>query len=120
MLRSQGGRKGPLALFAGISGATVDPNDLRLYFSTNASQNYGSYSNPQLDDLMSRAQQELDAEKAKPLHAQIQQIIVDEVPIYYAWYRPFLHVVKKKFAGYVDSADTGGLFYELEQWYSNG
>ena len=91
-----------------------------LYFSTGASQNYGGYSNPQLDDLGKQARQQLDPEKAKPLHAQIQQIINDDVPIYYAWYRPFLHVAKKKFAGYVDSADTGGMFYELEQWYING
>jgi peptide/nickel transport system substrate-binding protein len=105
---------------AGINGATVDPNDLGLYFATGASQNYGSYSNPQFDALAKQAQQELDPEKAKPLFAQMQQIVYDEVPIYYAWYRPFLHVAQKKFAGYVDSADTGGMFYELEQWYVNG
>ena len=70
--------------------------------------------------LLKQAKQELDIEKQKPLYAQIQQIIMDELPTYYAWYRPFLHVVKKKFTGYVDSADQGGIFYELEQWYVNG
>ncbi|HEX5504235.1 MAG TPA: hypothetical protein VFW96_16540 [Thermomicrobiales bacterium] len=36
------------------------------------------------------------------------------------WYRPYLHVVKKKFAGYVDSLDTGGIFSEMEKMYVNG
>ena len=62
----------------------------------------------------------LDPEKQKPLYSQVQQIMLDDLPYFFAWYRPYLHVAKKKFAGYVDSADTGGLFYEIENWYVNG
>jgi len=42
---------------------------------------------------------------------------MEEVPIFWAWYRPFIHVVNKRFGGYVDSNLTGGLFVGLENWY---
>jgi peptide/nickel transport system substrate-binding protein len=101
-------------------GTTVDPGDLYDQFTTGSSRNYAQYSNPQLDPLLKQAKQELDPEKQKPLYAQIQKIIMDDVPFHFAWYRPFLHVIKKKFTGYTDSADTGGLFYEMERMYING
>ncbi len=105
---------------AGVNGVTVDAGELYDQFSTTGSENFSNYSNAQLDTLLTQAKQELSLDKQKPLYAQIQAIVQDDAPTYYAWYRPFLHAVKKKFAGYVDSADEGGVFYELEQWYVNG
>ena len=101
-------------------GATVSPNDLYDSFATAGSQNFGNYTNPKVDDLLAQANILLDPEKQKPLYSQVQQIMLDDLPYFFAWYRPYLHVAKKKFAGYVDSADTGGLFYEIENWYVNG
>ncbi len=101
-------------------GTTVDPGELYDQFTTGTARNYGNYSNPQLDPLLKQVKQELDPQKQLPLYKQIQAIIMEDVPFHFAWYRPYLHVAKKKFAGYVDSADTGGMFYELEQWYVNG
>jgi ABC-type transport system substrate-binding protein len=57
----------------------------------------------------------LDQDAAKETYAQIQAILMDELPTFQAWYRPFLHTVKKTFSGYVDSA-AYGLFHELENW----
>ncbi|MDQ6906066.1 MAG: ABC transporter substrate-binding protein [Chloroflexota bacterium] len=101
-------------------GTTVDPGELYDQFTTGTARNYGNYSNQQLDPLLKQVKQELDPQKQLPLYKQIQAIIMEDVPFHFAWYRPYLHVAKKKFAGYVDSADTGGMFYELEQWYVNG
>ncbi|MDQ6601856.1 MAG: ABC transporter substrate-binding protein, partial [Chloroflexota bacterium] len=98
-------------------GTTVDPGELYDQFTTGTARNYGNYSNQQLDPLLKQVKQELDPQKQLPLYKQIQAIIMEDVPFHFAWYRPYLHVAKKKFAGYVDSADTGGMFYELEQWY---
>jgi ABC-type transport system substrate-binding protein len=50
------------------------------------------------------------------MYQQIQQIIMDEVPTFYAWYRPFLHVISKEFTGYTDSISYGGLFHMLEDF----
>ncbi|HET8626751.1 MAG TPA: ABC transporter substrate-binding protein, partial [Thermomicrobiales bacterium] len=101
-----------------FSGVTIDPGELYLQFGTGQSENYSSYSNPQLDTLLKQAKQELDITKQKDLYKQIQAIIMEDQPADFAWYRPFLHVAKTKFAGYVDS--SSGLFEELEKWYIAG
>jgi len=105
---------------AGITGVTASAGDLYDYFATDGSQNFGSYTNPKLDDILKQARQELSTDKQVALYTQAQAILMDDLPCHWAWYRPFLHVTKKKFAGYVDSADTGGFFSELETWYVNG
>jgi len=100
-----------------FTGVTVDPGELYDQFASGASGNYTGYSNPELDALMLSARQELDIEKAKEIYTQIQAIFMDELPVFYAWYRPFLHVVDKtKFAGYVDSAYDNGLYETLQNW----
>jgi len=105
---------------AGITGVTASAGDLYDYYATDGSQNFGSYTNPKLDDILKQARQELSTDKQVGLYAQAQAILMDDLPCHWAWYRPFLHVTKKKFTGYVDSADTGGFFSELETWYVNG
>ena len=100
-----------------FAGVTVDPGELYDQFRTGAPGNYMAYSNPDLDALLEQARVELDMDKAKALYAQIQTIIVDDSPMYYAWYRPFLQAVNKaKYAGYLGSNMEEGLFYDLEQF----
>jgi ABC-type transport system substrate-binding protein len=73
-------------------------------------------SNPELDELLEQARTTLDQDAAIPIYADIQRIIMDEVPMHFAWYRPFLHTVNStKFANYVDSG-AFGLFSVLEDW----
>lgn len=98
-----------------FGGITAEPSELAEGFGTGASGNYSNYSNPQLDALLAQAVAELDIEKAKPIYAQIQAILMDDLPTFFAWYRPFLHTVKKNYTGYTDSAQFG-LFYTLEDW----
>jgi ABC-type transport system substrate-binding protein len=96
-------------------GVTAEPSELYDSLHTGASGNYQSYSNPDMDALLEQARQELDTEKAKGIYKQIQALYMDDVPMFSAWYRPFLHVVKKEFTGYTDSA-AYGLFHTLEDW----
>jgi peptide/nickel transport system substrate-binding protein len=100
-----------------FAGVTVDPSELYDQFHTGVPGNYMNYSNPELDTLLEQARQELDLEKAKGIYKQIQARIQDQLPVFYAWYRPFIHVVDKtKYAGYTDSALDEGLFETLEDW----
>lgn len=101
------------------AGITIDPGDLASYYETDGSANYAGYSNPDLDKLFDEARTTLDVAKQKELYAQVQQILVEDLPATYSWYRPYLHVVKKKFAGYVDSNLSNGPFAELENVYIN-
>lgn len=96
-------------------GVTAEPSELYDQLYTGAAANYGSYSNPEMDALLEQARQELDQEAAKAIYKQIQALYLDDVPMYSAWYRPFLHVTQKRFEDYTDSA-AYGLFHTLEDW----
>ena len=100
------------------SGADVDPGELFNIYSTSGSENFTGYTNPQLDDLLKQAVQNLDVDQQVPIYKQIQQILTTDMPATFSWYRPFIHVTKKKYAGYTDTnALEEGLFAELEKWY---
>ncbi len=97
-----------------FGGITADPGELSSQFGTGAAGNFTGYSNPELDELMDAARQELDIEAAKVIYKDIQRIITEDVPIHFAWYRPFLHVINSKFTGYTPSNLEQGLFHSLE------
>ncbi len=67
--------------------ATADPyssgynpdEHLRLYAYTNASRNYGKYSNSNYDKLVDQADQEPDAGKRADLMHQAQKVLLDDV-----------------------------------------
>jgi peptide/nickel transport system substrate-binding protein len=97
-----------------FAGTTADPGELYDQFLTGSTGNYMGYGNPELDDLLKQARQELDQDAAKAIYKQIQAIIVDDSPLFFAWYRPFLNVVNKKFTGFTPSNLAQQLFYSLE------
>jgi peptide/nickel transport system substrate-binding protein len=97
-----------------FAGATIDPSDLYDQFHTGVPGNYFNYSNPELDALLEQGRQELDIEKAKGIYKQVQAIMMDDLPMFFAWYRPFLHAIKKKYTGYTDSNLDEGLFETIE------
>lgn len=98
-----------------FAGVTAEPTELYEDFHTNGTSNYSSYSNPELDALLEQARETVDIEAAKPIYSEIQKIIIEEVPFFFAWYRPFLHTVNQKWTGYTDSGQEG-LFYTLKDW----
>jgi len=97
-----------------FAGATVDPSDLADQFSTGVPGNYFGYSNPELDALLKQGREELDIEAAKGIYKQVQAILMDDLPMFFAWYRPFLHAIKKTYTGYTDSNLDEGLFETIE------
>lgn len=97
-----------------FAGVTVDPSELYDQFHTGVPGNYMNYSNPELDALLKQGRAELDIEAAKEIWKQVQALIMDEVPMFYAWYRPFLHAISKKYTGYTGSNLEQGLFYTIE------
>lgn len=48
--------------------------------------NRGYYSNPQVDNLIDRARRETDLKVRKPLYAEVQRILADELPYIDLWY----------------------------------
>ena len=102
----------------GSTYVALDPGELYQQYATDGSENDMGYSNPDLDKLLTQVRQELDINKQIPIYTQIQQILVDAFPSTYAWYRPYIHVFKTKFAGYTDqNVLVEGVFNDLQNWY---
>ena len=99
------------------SGAIVEPDELYLTLHSESARNVYHYANAEVDQLLTDARLEVDQERRKEMYGRVQEILMDEVPIFWAWYRPFVHVTNNRFSGYVDSNLTGGLFVGLENWY---
>jgi peptide/nickel transport system substrate-binding protein len=48
--------------------------------------NRGFYSNPKLDSLIDKARREIDPNARKPLYAEVQRILAEDVPYIDLWY----------------------------------
>ena len=99
------------------SGATVEPDELFLTLHSESARNVYHYANTEVDQFLEDARAEVDQDKRKEMYGRVQEILLEEVPIFWAWYRPFIHVTNNRFGGYVDSNLTGGLFVGLEDWF---
>lgn len=96
-----------------FAGATLDPNDLFDQFYSSSPTNDTGYANPELDALLEQARETVDQEAARPIWSQVQQILMRDVPMHWAWYRPFISVVDDQYSGYSLAQGDGGLFRTL-------
>ncbi len=96
-----------------FAGVTPDPNDLFDQFHSTGAANSTGYSSPELDALLEEARQILDQEQSKPVWSQVQQILMRDVPMHWAWYRPFIYVVSNEYTGFTLSNLDGGIFRTL-------
>jgi peptide/nickel transport system substrate-binding protein len=95
---------------ADFAGVTAEPSELWDQFHSQSVLNHSGYSSPELDELLVQAKQTLDQAAAKPIYAQIQAILMRDVPMHWAWYRPFIHVLRNDETGYTGSNLDGGVF----------
>jgi peptide/nickel transport system substrate-binding protein len=98
---------------ADFAGVTEEPSELFEQFHSTSVSNHSGFSTPELDDLLAQAKQALDIEEAKAIYARIQAILMKEVPMHWAWYRPFLYVIRADFGNYENSNLDGGIFRSL-------
>jgi peptide/nickel transport system substrate-binding protein len=78
----------------------IDPDgNISRFLATAASANYGSFSSPQLDDLLSRAARLTDPAQRAQLYGQAVQIIQRENPIIYTYRQRNLTVHSAAVAG---------------------
>lgn len=96
-----------------FAGATLDPNDLFDQFHSTGASNYTGYSTPELDSLLEQGRTTLDQEASKPIWAEVQRILMQDVPMHWAWYRPFISVVENTYTSYTVALGDGGLFRSL-------
>lgn len=98
--------------------AEIEPHELFNAFHTDGSNNMGNYSNPELDELLEQGAVTVDQAERKAIYDRAQEIIMEEVPATYAWYRPFIQVIDTQYEGpwLQSSRLTGGIFRNLYEW----
>ncbi len=86
------------AMIAGW-GAGTDPATLDNIFKTGGGRNYGQFSNERVDELFELAQAEFDRGKRSEYYAELHDILWDEQPYMWLFYRPSLYGVSKQIRG---------------------
>jgi len=70
-------------------GGNEDPDIFYVFHSSRFppnGANRGFYSNPKVDALIDRARREVDPAVRKPIYAELQRILADELPYINLWY----------------------------------
>jgi peptide/nickel transport system substrate-binding protein len=94
---------------------TYDPDDLYNYLYSTSPANVYHYKNPQVDRLLTQGRETVDQNRRIEIYDQLQQVIADELPTYWAYYRAFINVIGRNFGGVHPS--FLGLFWNLPKIY---
>ncbi len=91
---------------------TIDET-LTPFFYTGANWNYTKYSNPEVDELLTRARSLVGFEERKPLYDRVQEILYHEGPTAVPYFKNYVSAVRREVKGYrlipvqyVDLRDT--------------
>jgi len=84
-------------------GAGTDPDTSENIWATNAGRNYVGYSNPEVDRLFAEGRRERDRAKRAEKYARIQEILQDDQPYTWLYWRNSFYGFSKGLRGYVFS-----------------
>lgn len=90
------------AMFGGW-GTGTDPSTLENLWKTGESRNYSQFSNKRVDELFAAGQRELEQDKRAVIYQEIDQILWDEQPYTWLYYRSAFFGFNKKLRGYMFS-----------------
>jgi peptide/nickel transport system substrate-binding protein len=72
------------------------------------------YNNAEMDRLLDQGRTTIDLDKRKQIYSQVQQLLLQDVPVFYAWDRPFVSVTSNKYTGYKNTILS--FFNDLQDW----
>ena len=84
-------------------GSGTDPDSSENIWATAAPRNFVNYSNPEVDRLFAEGRRELDREKRAEKYARIQEILYDDQPYTWLYWRNSFYGFSKDLRGYVFS-----------------
>jgi ABC-type transport system substrate-binding protein len=85
-----------------------------LYFRTDASQNFGGYSNPEFDELLSAADLELDEARRTEIFRQIEDVLDEDPPWLLVGWTFHLPMWQSYFKGHNMEARTQSVWGRLD------
>lgn len=87
------------ASMAGL-GCGTDPDLTENIFGTGATRNDAQYSNKRVDELFVQGRKEFDRDKRAAIYGEIDNIIWEDQPYTWIFYRPAYFGFSKKLRGY--------------------
>ena len=84
-------------------GSGTDPDTSENLWKTGAMRNFCNYSNPEVDRLYEEGRQEFDRAKRAEKYARIQEILSDDQPYTWLYWRNSFYGFSKDLRGYVFS-----------------
>jgi peptide/nickel transport system substrate-binding protein len=80
-------------------------------------QNWNSYKNPKMDELLDKGRVETDAEKRKAIYSEVQKIVSDEIPMLYIYFPEAISVYNKRIKGLPPTALASlNLYRSTHKW----
>jgi peptide/nickel transport system substrate-binding protein len=92
-------------------GAGTDPDTSANMYATGETRNYGSYSNPRVDELYEKGRFEFDPQKRADIYQEIHNILWADQPYTWLFYRNAFYAFNKKVRGY-NFSPTGPFYFE--------
>ena len=89
--------------YLGGWGSGTDPDTSENIWATGAGRNFISYSNPEVDRLFIEGRRELDRTKRAEKYARIQEILYEDQPYTWLYWRNSFYGFSKQLRGYVFS-----------------
>jgi peptide/nickel transport system substrate-binding protein len=87
------------------SGRTDPDGNLYIFMKTGAPQNYGGYSNPEVDKLLDEARVKSDPKERKAIYEKAAGILLTDDPYLYLYHRKVLIAHSTKVQGYKQVPD---------------
>jgi peptide/nickel transport system substrate-binding protein len=89
--------------YMGGWGTGADPDTSENIWGTDQGRNFGYYSNPEVDRLFAEARKEFDVEKRAAIYQKIDELIYEDQPYSWLFYRNAFYGFNKNLRGYVFS-----------------
>ena len=115
-----------LAMFAWLSApesvprTTLYSDQIPTEDNNWAGQNYTSYSNPAMDELIDAIEIELDREKRKALWQDLQRLYAEELPVIPLYWRAEPYILPKWLKGVRPTGHLGTTTLWVEEWRREG
>lgn len=93
-------REGKFQAMFGGWGTGADPYSTENLWKTGESRNYCRYSNPRVDELFPKAKVELEQEKRAEYYREIDNILWEDQPYTWLYYRSAFYGFNKRLRGY--------------------
>lgn len=99
-------------------GTGEDPDQYAVWHSSQTGpdhMNRSGYSNPEVDHLLEAGRASCDQQERVKYYRRIQEILAEDLPVLFLYFKDELPVVSSRFRGIKES--PAGIMYNFNEWY---